>query len=963
MNIIDEARRRYQATEIDPITADADNPDFDAAQAQEMVDKILSIGQQREQALDTVLDRSRDAVYWIPNANTGDYADFDTIANYNYLKKKYPWLHTKHEQIGIDVDEAIDSHGDFESFLGSIAHEDWESFMEEMAQYKDCDHCECFDDDGAMHLEMEETSRWIKEDGGPDLIKAMVEDAEDAYEGYLLAKTTQDMILEWMRECDHYPERDGQGGVWLDMEKQAADEENRDWFLDQIPDDVEGWTQVRRESYEAVVGGDGKATIADLFYHALRVMGQEDEQVAHAFNRVDDDILWKMFLEAFPDERREDGDPGWYFWKPLYNEPGNWRPGIEIDKGYEDEWIKGFGLALETLKRKQWFRNVIANWFERGPESHPEFKFEHLREDRGNPDDLDDPETFMRYGGGLAEELVYEDAKIKVMYPRDFHTLNHHLRMNGLQEIDKKIWNEIFSDRDIFVVIAKEDVDLMGHTAQRELGIIIANEAYGVTVYAGTSARKDLRSLLTDPQYGKSIKRMLLQFYREDVQRNSALGKVLLQLGGPLEIRRAARKGHVDEADYTLALGLYYVDKRRYDLAAKTLNRSRETILPKGVWLKFKDVSALEPVFRNEKTAEAVFSGDTDNYFDHYYDDSNTPKVSDVIKFLDQKAIDHIRSVMVNRRVWFPEGGADGTGAYGILRAKDLAVVSDKDMLDWLVYPGEEDTEIEAFGDIIEALQRDGTEMLVRASQDNLYTAFVKAAVKAVDGTQHAWSETFDVFTPWVAVKEWGSKHDEEYSYPFNGALEDLAVDMNRKTVEPDVDMCQADWGDINKRYAAENLYHIYELDAPEPPEPVYGEPAYNDPKQILLPLPENIDDPSAMPRALSGVPVELEKSVRTYITDTALKWGASVSDIRVELESTNASEYRLLNVNFRVDDARDLDLGRCGMWSSLLPAIGTYAEHAFHDMTVRQMHMEDGTSEQRVWFKVVLELNEPLNL
>jgi hypothetical protein len=126
--------------------------------------------------------------------------------------------------------------------LASIPHEDWTAFMEDM---DGMDDYPSLDDDRSSELEMEESSRWVTEDGGPDLIKTMRDDANDAYEGYLLSKVTTDLIFDWMRETDHYPEAQGQGDVWMKMEELGAERETQEWFLDHLDDDVAGWNAVK----------------------------------------------------------------------------------------------------------------------------------------------------------------------------------------------------------------------------------------------------------------------------------------------------------------------------------------------------------------------------------------------------------------------------------------------------------------------------------------------------------------------------------------------------------------------------------------------------------------------------------------------------------------------------------------------------------------------------------------------
>ena len=951
MSTILEARSRYhQPDDIDPITAGADEPDFSAEQASEMIDKIFAIGHQRKEQLDKAVKQRSDGSYAIDDAHIGQYGDFHNRANYEYLQKKYPWLHTFNETIGIDDDKAEETHGDLETFLASVPHEDWESFITDV---EGLDDDPILDEDRASELEMEEASRWMTEDGGPDLINSMVENCPDVYEAYLLSKATPDLIWEWSRETDHYPESQGQGDVWMNMEELGKDRENQEWFLDKIEDDVPGWTAIKRAFYDE--GGGEK------FDLMLRQLAGENEQVAATFNRIDGETLWQMFLQAFPDERRENDDPYWYRWRQNYSEPYSWKVGFEPGRESPQHWQHGYTEALEQLKVTPWFLKLIGSWFDRGPENHPESKFEHLNE--AGEADPDDPETFMRYGGGLAEEVVYEDDKIVVMYPRDFQTLNYHLRLMGLPEIDKQRWDMQFKYRDIFVFLGKERPDLVGHAGKRELGVVYGSAEDGLHVYNGSSSQPDLNRLTGDVEYGKSIQRCLLLAFREQVERDEKAAKVLMQLGGIPELKRAERRGHLNLDNFRVPMGFYYIKKHKYALAAKAFGRWPQTVTPKGVWLIYDDVSDLTGVFKNSDAASTVFAHDHYDWFDHYYEKHNKPEVKDVVPFLDPKAIEHIRSVMVNRRVFFPDGGPDEKGEYVTLNKKLIDAYDDDTLMGWMENPSDEDKEDGVWDDIIEAIQLAGVDILMSALQDAVHTGFVEAAVNAIDGRQHKWGthptkryksgekgESFEVFVPWHSVEAWLDTYAEHNNDTYSGSLEDLALEANRDTVEPDVSNMEAGWRDVNKDWAKENLQRIYDL---EPPE------VYQDPNQTELSLGEgededtqhllkqyglenpdyalakaekeadakghtqqskkdvaraflrkkqealDPDDPEEnIPRLLTGVPLEFEQQVKAILRDSGEANGYTARDLKFQFEPSqqhseediDASDGRLYN-------------------------------------------------------------------
>lgn len=909
MSVLDEARRhRYDRPEMIPHTAGAEDPEETSPEMlRGMIDKVLGVGYERRLQLDdmckareSALEHLRDGTYYIRYAHVGQYADFSDRANHEYLKGKYPWLQSVSEGLGFDED----NHGDYDSFeayLASIPHEEWNEWIEDMESLADYP---LLDEDRASELEMEEAGRWMDEDGAPDLIKTMVEEADDSYEAFLLSKVTPELVWEWSRETDHYPENQGQGDVWMDMEKLGKDTETQEWFLEHLDDDVAGWLAEKRKAYDDKAGA--------MFDRMLHAMANEDEQVATVYNRLDAEGMWQLFLQTFPDERREQDDPYWYWWKPQYNEPGTWRVGYKSENHNMRDWQPGLTEALEDLRGKEWFWKLAKNWFSRGPEGHPEFKFEALE----RQPDPDDPEVFMRYGGGLQEEVVYEDDKIRVLYPRDYQTLNYHLLNAGLPQINEQNWRDLFKYKDVFIIQGKQPADLLGREDVRELAVVYGDSDVDLRVWTGSIKSPTIQEVIANPEYGRSIRRMLLRYYRERLQSDTKAGHVLLQLGGGREIRRAERRGHLARSDLGVALGLYYVDRHKYRLAAKAFNRSPNTIAAKGVWLIYDSVEDLTPVFKNEEAATTVFAHDHYDWFDHYYEKGNRPAVKDVIPFLSKDAIDHIRSVMVNRRVWFPDGGPDERGEYVVLTPKVLAEYDDATILDWIANPSDEDEEEGVFDDIIEEVQLAGVDILQSASQDSVYTGWVKAAVDAIGGKEHKWTnhptkkyktgepmEAFKVFVPWAAVKDWDSAYYNEHGYHYDGDLESLAIDANADTADPDASNYEAGWHDVNKEWAAENLQRIFDL---KPPEPIPGSPEYTDPDQLELPIKEAFDpdDPEAMPGAVEGFPPDFRRRVEAIIHDA---YGYDVGPIEItvipyfppsdeEIDASDGKLHRMRN-------------------------------------------------------------------
>lgn len=960
MSAINEARSRYRddGDELEPIlTGSTDDPDDFSGLTADQVMKVFNIGHRRKEQLDAVLSQAADGTYRIPHAHKSQYSDFVDQANHNYLHEKYPWLHFTTDYIGIDDDKAEESHGTLEDFMASVPHEDWQQFITDL---NGLDDYPLLDEEGASELEMEETNRWLSEDGIPDLIKAMVESRSDSYEAYLLGKVTPDVVYEWLRDNDHYPEADGQGGVWLDMEKLGKDSETQDEFLELVDDDVAGWVAIKRGVYDEVITDPGSglaaSKVSDAFDYMLRQMAAEHESVAYVYNNIDAVTLWEMFLQAFPDEPRSEGDPYWYLWQENYEKPKRWVVGYDAE--FARHWSRGYREALEYLRTSDWFIRMIGNWNKRPPEGHPELPFESLvREALEAEPNPDDPETFVRHGGGLREEVIYEDDNIVVMYPRDVETLNHHLRRLGYTEVNPETYKMVWkgNDKDIFVVLGKDHDDLLGHESKREIGVLVG-DYHHVKGYDGNYTPQALQNVLTHPLYGASVRKMLLRYYRDQAKHNSNYTPVLLQLGGAKELRRLARYGDLDLKTYGVPLGLHYIDRKKYKLAAKAFNRPPATIDANGVWLIYSDVSDLIGVFKNEEGAQAVFDHETHDWTSHYYEKQNLPAVDDVLKFVTPEVTQHLRTLLTNRRVWFPDGGPDGEGEYVLLTPKLMAGYDDATILEWLKNPSDQDTEDGVFDDIYDEIKLVGADILSDATVDEIHKGYTDAAINAISGSHRKWTENgLEVYVRWPVVKGWSDDYEENSGYPYDGSLEDLAIEQNRESTDPDASNMEASWHDVDKEMAAQRWDRVLQL------EPKDAEPLPDDRKQLQMPFTESDDEearaaalmkeygvdqpdydlakaeadadamgqtqkhkrnvaqgylrkmrgesvdpdsPEAMPNMLSGVPVEFEQQVAAILKDSTEQHGYTISDLTIKFETAaqytdeeiDASDGRLYN-------------------------------------------------------------------
>ena len=981
MELLDEIKRRNIPDEVDPITAGAEEDDYSPEMARAAVDKFFELGSVRERELNQHLEEKRDGRYEIPYSGSGQYADFSSIANARYLKKKYPWLTDGGGWIGIDRDDKIDEHGSFEAFLRSIPHEDWVAFLEDLGRLEDYPY---LDEEAATELEMEETDRWMTEDGVPELIKALISGSDDAYDAYLFSKITPELIFEWSRATDHYPESQGDGSVWMNMKQLADLRETQTWFIDNIEDDHEGWALIKNTFYESKG--------AEAFDRMLRRLAGEDEECAHAYNKADNLILREWFLHGFRDDRIEQEAPTWYFDKPTFTSDGVWVAGYsrdEYDAGqWTPPWESRYQDGLDYLQHADWFKNIVGGWFRRPPKEHPEFTFEnqeddiepssyisdlpdrkqalkalvaartctqvqaveyaimcaeevlfiweeaHPEDDRprkaieatrawlaeptearreaansaaaaddaaaaahaasaayyayyaadagvataisysnyaeysanaaleeyrkrkrkpvreAQEDDLDSPEMVIK--GGVSEDIVYEDELIRVLSPRNLDALNYHLVRDGRREIANTTWTLYYKNYTVLVFLGKEPQQQLLPDAPpgalKELGVVKGDPS-GFVVYTGSTTETKLADLLADPTYGHSMRKAIILKCREMVANDDAWGVALLQVGGLAELRRANRRGYLELDKYKIVIGLQYVKRRQLALAAKAFGRDKSTMTNDGVWLVYDGgVSSLTDLFKNSESASQVFSYETYDWVNYR---SSDIEVDEVLERRTPDVMKHLREIMVNRKVWSPDAGADQQGDYFYLTPKTLKDYDDATLINWLTNPNQEDIDDGTFDDIIEALQDCGARMLETASQDKLYNVYYAAVSEALESKEDVWdkfpsrtkgSSTYCAFVSWKTIIDWSSNFTEAHGYIWDDSLEQLPINVLSDTIDMHNADYSADWRDVDKSQCVTDSFDaLFELDAPD--DAPAGHPAYIDPQQVELPLKESDED------------------------------------------------------------------------------------------------------------------------
>jgi hypothetical protein len=499
---------------------------------------------------------------------------------------------------------------------------------------------------------------------------------------------------------------------------------------------------------------------------------------------------------------------------------------------------------------------------------------------------------------------------------------------------------------DIFIIVGKEPADLLGRDGKRELGIVYGDGSSDLAAWKSSYDDKaSLQAFLADPTYGRSIKRMLLRFYKDQGRDDAA--PIFLQVGGPRALRRAGARGQVDLQYRSAMLGLHYVKQKKYKLAAQTFGHDPALVTPGGVFLQFDSVDDLADLFDNHKAATEVFNQEIFHWFDGY----PMPDVKDVTQFLTPKAIQHIRSVMVNREVWYPDAGPDAQGAVVLLTTPLLNEVDDATIIDWLDNPDDQDGDV--FEDIRDAIQHAGSSMIEAVGTDEFYTAYLKAALGAFDGTDYKYvdhplkkgADVFQVFVPWKGIQDAFEKYQEDNGESWSGDLEQLVLKAYYHSLDgPDVQPGIWDVKDALKKspgWVEDFMDPIYELEPPEQPEA---------PGQDQLPLGEGLDDPEAMPDVLSGVPFNLERQLRSEVERVAGSEGASISDFRVAFAYDDKLYWYGLVVSFKPNSAWIEHEGLfVHNWAYLFQTLQPIVQKAYKEFYVGDVHFPTPDDPERI--------------
>jgi len=800
--------------DLEGYTAWADDEDFNLDKAEEFIKQIFGIGYERAKQLEELVKPNRDGNYWIPNASNGQYASFDDQANLKHMVKSYPWLHQQDSGLAIDPDKAKESNGDLERYLAAVDPDDWDQFIEDLKVL--CGDYPVLDEDEAQELEMKEQQRWAESDGMPELKKTLMALAADSFTAFVISQVRSTKIFwEWCQEVQTWPERDGESSVYMDVEKHV-EPEHVEWFLEQLPN-LAGfqrrWQQIKREFWESPSTEDtptGARTQGDVFDELVRsVLVPQDPECQRAYAKMDNEDLYRFFLRLTPDGVYHDTTrPRWIPVKDDYGEDPYWVCSMADPMGFDKlgrSWRNYFKDGMKVLLNRPEAAQVLRQADRHEPLEHPQLPLgEARRLFEGNsmpgaparlatgsqraalslneadhdlpPDDNFDPEAWLRRGGDMRIQELWRDNSVRIVRPLDMPALNA-LQLGRPQNGFERNPGNLYYGFPVVVLTADTN---------RCLGAF--NIEDGQIEPIGMSRTK-VWEVCADKAYGRSARRGLIALVRgkwratvrstDDYQNDKVIREFgntlacLNILGGNGEVQRFiksyARHPIARELKrFGLFLGLRAAVSGDLKSAADYLKPDTAKLEARGAWLGYYGYEALAVLFDNENWASDVFQGETYDWFDYHYDKHSRPDLGDALDWLTPKAYAYIRDLLINREVFFPEGGPTGEGAWVVVTRDMLNEYTDSDLWEWVKDPNPEEESQGTYDDIIEAVQNGAANMLSMVSRDQLESKVTKLALSELDAIKSEWGTTstgkdvFLVLVPWKSLTEAFEKASED---------------------------------------------------------------------------------------------------------------------------------------------------------------------------------------------------------
>lgn len=874
----------YDSENDSSLPEDEDEDDGEEFNLNKQLGEVYSKGVERRAELDR---RVKDTVYREDGGNyfirycNSQSDDLVKQVNYEFFAEKYGWLHRFTSRLGFDYYLCVNEFSSLEDWLGTIDDDEWDSFiydLDELSRYP------VMDEDRLHALVMEIQDKWMKDDGHVEFVRRLVFTATDGYSAFVYSKIPSSLMWDICREFDRYPEMEGDS-CYMDMESLADNPDVKEFIFDNMPTFKKAWLSTKLKVFKQV---------ENQFETGLNKLAEQDETLAAVNARLTSDSLRQLFLEAFPDDSTKSGI-AWCLFNTRRalrkTEAPEWGLYVGDPKLAPDKALESTLAAVKSLLDSERFIALYRNWFNRGPREHPEFKFENLQEaEEGSLDDPDEsPEDFLdRRVKGYSYTTVYEDNVILVEQaerPSD-------VELYGNEGEDEEVW----TDHEASGGLLPYAVHVKGpyasdypDSASRCTSFIFVNALTGVvSALSGVSldvlfSRNRTVGKSVNRAFRKIIYRAILDYDGD----NSGLCSILSSLGAVSFLYGLHKRAKLP-ANLRVKLASELVSKKQWRKAARVLDIDPNNYTEDGFFVRFSSHD-IDDFFDSDyrHVVNDVLNGDYGDIDQAYYG-LKLDDVWDTLSLPDE-ARAHLRSILVNRVLWFPDAGDNKRGGYVIVSSDLLDDYDDDEIFRWILNPCDEDKE--ALKDIRAALLEDAYNMLEVASARNLYVELIAAAADSAGA--YKWDEAlsktnttvYRFYFRWKSVRSMWQSWDDSVDYEDIEQLVKTASSHDSFNIEDHL----ASVSDVTDDDIKDNLYNFYALEAPNPP---YGHPNYLDPKQQTFNFGESLEEePADVISSMPDVPSELFKSeFEQLIKSKAAFTGASVSDFTYESEVTDSA-------------------------------------------------------------------------
>jgi hypothetical protein len=864
------------------LTAGADEDNFSPEDAERIIQNVFNLGWERIRQMNAAgMKEHRDGGFYMPHCSISYGSGFAEEANYNIVKEEMPWLgiQSNGEVLGRGV---IPEDSDLERYLAKVSDEDWEKFIDSL-NLLNGDGYGQLDSDATQELVQAEEWRWMKEDGTPEFYKALRAKATNSFTVFALEHMTSSMVWQYCREKEAYPEQQDNDSVWMNMDELAEEPDAIEFMMEQLRPRMARlkrmWPLIKRRFYF-------EHEIDKLLDGLIRKNMPLNSPMHAFYAAMDDDGLFRFFLSLTPDTAWNDSTRP--FWQPEmtegYGHGEQWicAPLSTVENGLNHRWKLDLTEALDALLQQGELNLMAQSAAPSPPADHPELPLGEAAEELGDVD----PEHYIHGTGGLRLTPLYSDDLIEIVQPRDKATVDTLMRQ-------REGWFEhaSYGARHPYVVV----LDRQTH---QPLGTYM--DEFGNFDAIGKDVTPPIKVLLKDPKYGEAVRRGFLMIARagfrksaeDDSEQDLAYAVPhLLTFGGARELqRKMSGKYGFRLKDYGMIVGIALARAGKYKQAAKYLGLDAKDITPKGVWLYYGDYDDLAGLFKYEEAAEEVFAGETHHWFDYMWERGFDIDIKEAAEWIDKEAKAYLRDLLINRKVYFPDAGENKQGEFIKLTRQLLKDYTDDQLLDWVVDPTQEDLDDGVFDDIREAIVDGAKEMLAGAGSDQAMTGYMEKVrqeydvieAKYVDHPTKKGSDQLAFLVPWGTIVDAFDKMAEDDAL-YTNTVYGLLMDAHAKNIDNERNDDYGSWPKSTDpsadHYGEQCSRRLLEL------EPMREQ---EDPKQIVMPFKESIDDPpDDLAKWVDEAPAQVQQNLLPVVQQVGQRLGLNPRNIQIRFDRT----------------------------------------------------------------------------